>query len=278
MRRRGRRRVSLGVALWSGRRLAREAMWAAEARERERRIEASRRELVAWVSHDLRTPLAGMRAMAEALEDGVVDDPGDGRRLPPADPDRDRPDGQPRRRPVRAVPDQRRRAAAVRWRRAARRRRLRRGRLGRAGCAAAAGVSAGASAAGWPTVRGSEPELSRVVANLLRNAVRLHAVGRHGHGHRRPGRARRVARRHRRRAAASPRPTCRASSTWRSAARRPVPRARPTTARPAAASAWRSSAAWSRRTAARWRWTMSTAAAASSSACRLPRRRHSRPG
>ena len=34
----------------------------------------SRRELVAWVSHDLRTPLAGLRAMAEALEDGVVTD------------------------------------------------------------------------------------------------------------------------------------------------------------------------------------------------------------
>ena len=31
--------------------------------------------MVAWVSHDLRTPLAGMRAMAEALEDGVVADP-----------------------------------------------------------------------------------------------------------------------------------------------------------------------------------------------------------
>ena len=38
-------------------------------------MEASRRELVAWVSHDLRTPLAGLRAMAEALEDGVVADP-----------------------------------------------------------------------------------------------------------------------------------------------------------------------------------------------------------
>jgi signal transduction histidine kinase len=45
-----------------------------EARQRERRIEQSRRELVAWVSHDLRTPLAGIRAMVEALNDGVVDD------------------------------------------------------------------------------------------------------------------------------------------------------------------------------------------------------------
>ncbi|MGJ6965229.1 sensor histidine kinase [Streptosporangium sp. G11] len=44
-------------------------------RERERALESARRELVAWVSHDLRTPLAGMRAMAEALEDGVVADP-----------------------------------------------------------------------------------------------------------------------------------------------------------------------------------------------------------
>ena len=43
--------------------------------ERERSLESARRELVAWVSHDLRTPLAGMRAMAEALEDGVVADP-----------------------------------------------------------------------------------------------------------------------------------------------------------------------------------------------------------
>lgn len=45
------------------------------SRSRERALEASRRELVASVSHDLRTPLAGIRAMAEALEDGVVADP-----------------------------------------------------------------------------------------------------------------------------------------------------------------------------------------------------------
>ena len=47
----------------------------AKARSRERALEASRRELVAWVSHDLRTPLAGLRAMAEALEDQVVINP-----------------------------------------------------------------------------------------------------------------------------------------------------------------------------------------------------------
>ncbi|MGH9013375.1 MAG: sensor histidine kinase [Acidimicrobiia bacterium] len=46
-----------------------------EARAREQALDTSRRELVAWVSHDLRTPLAGLRAVIEALEDGVVDDP-----------------------------------------------------------------------------------------------------------------------------------------------------------------------------------------------------------
>ncbi|MEU7015235.1 HAMP domain-containing sensor histidine kinase [Streptomyces sp. NPDC046385] len=45
------------------------------SRTRELSLEASRRELVAWISHDLRTPLAGLRAMAEALEDGMAADP-----------------------------------------------------------------------------------------------------------------------------------------------------------------------------------------------------------
>src|SRR5262249_51836014 len=60
--------VTIAEGFWLGRQLAADAMWAEEMRIRERQMEASRRELVAWVSHDLRTPLAGLRAMAEALE------------------------------------------------------------------------------------------------------------------------------------------------------------------------------------------------------------------
>lgn len=47
----------------------------AEARARERAAENSRRELLAWIGHDLRTPLSRLRAMAEGLEDGVVQPP-----------------------------------------------------------------------------------------------------------------------------------------------------------------------------------------------------------
>ena len=47
----------------------------AKARDEVESIDASRRELVAWISHDLRTPLAGLRAMAEALEDNMAEDP-----------------------------------------------------------------------------------------------------------------------------------------------------------------------------------------------------------
>ena len=46
-----------------------------ESRAREHALDQSRRELVAWVSHDLRTPLAGLHAMAEALTDGMASDP-----------------------------------------------------------------------------------------------------------------------------------------------------------------------------------------------------------
>lgn len=44
------------------------------ARDQEARLNQARRDLIAWVSHDLRTPLTGIRARAEALSDGVVTD------------------------------------------------------------------------------------------------------------------------------------------------------------------------------------------------------------
>ena len=55
--------------------LASTAQKLAESRQRERRLEQSRRELVAWVSHDLRTPLARLAAMAESLQDGMTTEP-----------------------------------------------------------------------------------------------------------------------------------------------------------------------------------------------------------
>lgn len=163
--------AGLAVALWAGRRLAHASVWAAEAQDRERRLEESRRQLVAWVSHDLRTPLAGIRAMAEALEDGVVAD-------------------------KQEVADYHRRL-----RREADRMtglvddlfelsRIHSGRLevsmhavslgdvvsdavaSALPVARAKGVRLEAQEGGYARVRGSEPELGRVIGNLLLNAIR----------------------------------------------------------------------------------------------------------
>jgi signal transduction histidine kinase len=164
--------VSLAVGLYSGRRLARASMWAAEARDQERAAEARRRELVAWVSHDLRTPLAGLRAMAEALDDGVVSDPetvADYHRRISSETDR-----------MAALVDDlfelsRINAGALRLS-------LADVPLGDVVSDAIASASPLAAAehisivaeptAGWPVVRGSVPELSRVVNNLILNAIR----------------------------------------------------------------------------------------------------------
>ncbi|MCA9967947.1 MAG: hypothetical protein KC423_27065, partial [Anaerolineales bacterium] len=52
-----------------------------QATERKREeLEQMRRNFIAWTSHDLRTPLTSIRAMVEALHDGVVDDPATVRR------------------------------------------------------------------------------------------------------------------------------------------------------------------------------------------------------
>jgi signal transduction histidine kinase len=58
-----------------GQQFARRTLAIEMRRAEERAREQSHRELIAWISHDLRTPLAGIKAMAEALEDQVVENP-----------------------------------------------------------------------------------------------------------------------------------------------------------------------------------------------------------
>ncbi|HEX5942252.1 MAG TPA: HAMP domain-containing sensor histidine kinase, partial [Anaerolineales bacterium] len=50
-----------------------EQLQAADQKQRE--LESLRRDLIAWVSHDLQTPLTSMRAILEALSDRVVEEP-----------------------------------------------------------------------------------------------------------------------------------------------------------------------------------------------------------
>jgi signal transduction histidine kinase len=143
-----------------------------EAAERERTLERSRRELVAWVSHDLRTPIAGIRAMVEARDDGVVVDPEEVRRdhvqlMTEAD------------RLARLVDDlfelSRIEAGAL----AVSVERVAIGELV-SDVVASASVMAGAKGVRVdgrldgrpPDVAGSAPELTRVVRNLLDNAIR----------------------------------------------------------------------------------------------------------
>jgi signal transduction histidine kinase len=49
-------------------------VWKRDARARERRLEDQRHDLITAVSHDLRTPLSSLRAMAEAIDERVVED------------------------------------------------------------------------------------------------------------------------------------------------------------------------------------------------------------
>ncbi len=45
------------------------------AARKQRELDTLRRNLVAWIGHDLRTPLTSIRVLLEALADGVVDEP-----------------------------------------------------------------------------------------------------------------------------------------------------------------------------------------------------------
>jgi signal transduction histidine kinase len=164
--------VALVAALALGRQLARQSVWEREAADRERALEASRRELVAWVSHDLRSPLAGLRAVAEALEDGVVTEPEQVARYHAT---MTREVGR-----LSAMVDDLFELS-----------RIHAGALGlHFDAVSLADVVSDAvaiirptaeakrvriladGAGGWPVVLGSDPELARVVRNLLANAVR----------------------------------------------------------------------------------------------------------
>lgn len=163
--------VTIPSAIWCGRFLARRSVWEREARERERAAEAARRELVAWISHDLRSPLAGIRAMAEALADGVVSKPGEvadyAHRI----------SGESRR--LSGMVDDlfelsRITAGALRLTLSAVPLRDVVGDAleSQTPVARSKRVRVQANAAAWPVVLGSDPELTRVVRNLVSNAIR----------------------------------------------------------------------------------------------------------
>ncbi|WP_053731705.1 sensor histidine kinase KdpD [Nocardia sp. NRRL S-836] len=156
--------VTVPFSIVLGRAIARRSVW-------EREAEAARRQLVAWISHDLRTPLAGIRAMTEALEDGLVSEPGEvavyAKQI-----------AQEADHLSKMVDDlfelSRITAGALKLT-------LHDVRLAdvvsdvvaaSAPVAALKGVELRADAREWPVVRGTEPELMRVVRNLVSNAIR----------------------------------------------------------------------------------------------------------
>ncbi|MBO0869489.1 MAG: HAMP domain-containing histidine kinase [Micromonosporaceae bacterium] len=163
--------VTVPIAVLLGRSMARRSVWEREARARERASEASRRELIAWVSHDLRTPLAGIRAMAEALADRVVSEPAEAHTYAVRI-------GTEAQRLASMVDDlfelSRITAAALRLTMAAVPLRdvVDEAIAAETPVARSRGVRLRAEAEVWPTVLGSDPELARIVRNLVANAVR----------------------------------------------------------------------------------------------------------
>ncbi len=51
------------------------AMRLQDAEQQRKELDRLRRDLVAWIGHDLRTPLTSLRVIVEALADGVIDNP-----------------------------------------------------------------------------------------------------------------------------------------------------------------------------------------------------------
>ena len=163
--------VTVPAAIVLGRAIARRSVWEREARKRERAAEAARRDLVAWISHDLRSPLAGIRAMAEALADGVV-----------AEPDEVADYAQRIRGETERLSDMvndlfelsRITAGALRLTMSAVALRdvVSDTLAAQTPVAEQKKVRVLAEAVVWPVVTGSDPELARIVRNLVSNAIR----------------------------------------------------------------------------------------------------------
>lgn len=163
--------VTVPAAIVLGRAIARRSVWEREARERERTVESARRDLVAWISHDLRSPLAGIRAMAEALADGIVSEPdevadyatrisGETTRLSGMVGDLfelSRITAGALRLTMSAVPLREVISETL---------------SGQGPVAEQKQVTLLADADSWPVVAGSDPELARIVRNLVSNAIR----------------------------------------------------------------------------------------------------------
>jgi signal transduction histidine kinase len=163
--------VTVPAAIVLGRAIARRSVWEREARERERAAEAARRDLVAWISHDLRSPLAGIRAMAEALADGIVSErdevadyaqriSGETARLSGMVGDLfelSRITAGALGLTMSAVPLREVISEAL---------------AGQTPVAEQKNIKLLANADTWPVVTGSDPELARVVLNLVSNAIR----------------------------------------------------------------------------------------------------------
>jgi signal transduction histidine kinase len=163
--------ITVPAAVVLGRFIGRRSVWEREARERERAAEASRRELVAWISHDLRSPLAGIRAMAEALADGVVSErhevadyaqriSGETTRLSAMVGDLfelSRITAGALQLTMSAVPLRDVVSDAL---------------AAQTPVAEQKGVKVLANADAWPIVSGSDPELARIMRNLVSNAIR----------------------------------------------------------------------------------------------------------
>lgn len=163
--------VTVPAAIVLGRAIARRSVWEREARERERAAESARRDLVAWISHDLRSPLAGIRAMAEALADGIVSEPhevsdyaqrisGETTRLSGMVGDLfelSRITAGALRLTMSAVPLREVISETLSSQRPV---------------AEQKKVKLLADAESWPVVAGSDPELARIVRNLVSNAIR----------------------------------------------------------------------------------------------------------